>query len=919
MAIFHLDENTIVDIVPSSPKYLKNVKVFCNKKPRDEEQGAESIQSTLYYGVSSLLQFHVVDEYGNTIHHLDSKEGVGVAISFPDKNVSLYSREWMMRRGTIFLTFLPKLVGKLQMVVRFVYKKDDMTGQSLTCSHQIRINIIYPPCSPPLTLKHLDDNLGKRTAGEEFIFEVKPYDIFGNPVLHESEEMCKVTMQASSSKTEQLPVRQIITSRRFALSVCLKVAGHKRMKLSVNSASSSSSRNVYVEVLPSVPHHLNDVKFTTTGAVDKNFSAGSTVMYRNQWSFLEAVLVDCYDNVIQDLNNDYNFSLHLSDDEGKMKYKKVEFLQGVRTKVIINKTGKHKLLVTLTCKSNQDKAEYHLEDVLIEVHDPPLSLALSTFHDGKTVVAGEEIRVEIHLVDVFGCPLPADTTTDYKLTAFISEPNENSETVVVKEVKLQNSVIYVSVVLTRAGSRQVIVSDKNNKARVINMHVDPDLTDLHWELTGLKETAYRRENFVLTVRLCDRFNNEVPVHSLGYVPKLAKMSGPDGLECTLKSTGLHKVTFHCRFTITGQYDIRLTDHEGNALGGASVLITVTDAPLDRHRSSIRWIPEYDDIPDHPVFPEDESFRCRLELWDILGHKYDKIVASDCIKVKNGNLEVIDTEVTRDDSKIGSYNIVVESTPCSQYWCYVNGVKIEDSIALPDCQEFERYDDDNKCRLHIINNAFVIDCYEAKKKDIRGEDYCNLINIKRVCNLSSNINVEDFEDFARVELPLEEIMYKVRGNQKLKCSTEEITAKLQKCRNILLRLLRAIYYRQEAFELDNDREIWKKMARENYRRIEEGENIDRNIPRFCREIKEKYAALMGRYHDAACVEIFEFFNTGRDHSEIDLHGLLVVDEKKLREYERLLRFRGHLSSAEVDRKIREEREHGNEAIRYYTFE
>ena len=677
-----------------------------------------------------------------------------------------------------------------------------------------------------------------------------------------------------------------------------------------------TSKDLDVEFCPSIPHRLNDVKFTST-PVDKSFEC-STVMYRNQWSLLEATLVDCYDNVIQGLNNDYNFSLNLSGDEGKMKYKKVEFLERVQTKVIINKTGKHKLLITLTCKSSQDKAEYHLEDVLIEVQDAPFSLALSTFHDGKTVVAGEEIRVEIHLVDVFGCPLPADTTTDYKLTAFISEPNENNETVDVKEVKLQNSVIYVSVVLTRAGSRQVIVCDKNNKAKVINVHVNPDLTDLHWELTGLKETAYRRENLVLSARLCDRFNNEVPVHSLGYVPKLAKMHGPDGLECTLKSTGLHKVIFHFRFTIIGEYNIRLTDHEGNALGGTSVLITVTDAPLDRHRSSIRWIPEYDHIRDQPVFPEDESFRCRLELWDFLGYKYDKIVASDCIKVKNGNLEVVDTEVTRNENKIGSYDIVVESTPSSQYWCYVNGVKIEDPIALPDCQEFERYDDD-KCRLHTINNAFVIDCYEANKKDIRGEDYCNLINIKRVCNLSSNINVEDFADFARVELPLEEIMYKVRGYQKLKCSTEEIKTKLQKCRNILLRVLRATYYRQKAFALDNDREIWKEMARKNYRRIEEGENIDKNIPRFCREIKEKCAALMGRYHDAACVEIFEFFNTGRDHSEIDLHGLLVVDEKKLREYERQLRSRGHLSSAEVDRKIREEREHGNEAIRYYTFE
>ena len=1412
MAIFHLVENIIVDIVPSSPKYLKNVQVSCNKKPRDEERGAESMQGTLYYDVSSLLQFQVADKYGNTIHHLDSEECAGVGISFSGENVqSLYSREWMMRRGTIFLTFLPKLVGKLQMVVRFVYQNNDMTG---ACTHQIPINIIYPPCSPSLTLKHLDDNLGKRTAGEEFIFEVKPYDMFGNPVLHESEEMCNVTMQASSSKTEQLPVKQIITSRHFAVSVCLKVAGHKRMKLSVNSASSSSSRNVYVEVLPSVPHHLNDVKFTTTGAVDENFSAGSTVMYRNQWSFMEAVLVDCYDNVVWELrNNEYDISLKLSSDGGKMTklaYEEVECENGkLEAKVKINKPGKQELSITMTPKSSPDEV-IGLEDVPVQVQDAPIFLSGSKFNNRNTGVAGKEVRVEIHLVNVFGCPLPADTTTNYTLGCAILKEN-NKETIELKTIEKEAEIVLcILVVLTKAGSRQVVIFNKDDTSNAKRIHVNvvssspkhlrnvkvcydenprkeeqgrlemgtlyygvssllefhvvdeygnriqhledescydvmieyadadhsyscewemrsgsifatfvpkligerqvivrlvdnrfkirdlscthqiplniihppcspsitlqfldvnlgnciageeiyfqlkpydifgndvpidsnelcevfievrspktttreegitvkktithedftipvclkvagrrtikvsvnsasssscsnvdvevlpsvphhlndvkftttgavdenfsagstvmyrnqwslleavlvdcydnvvqelsnecsisltlsddgrntaeleskkgkfrngrlkvkvkidkpgkhklfitltpgsnqeqvyplndlqvevedpplfldktefaydkavagkemqveihpfdvfgcplpadtttdcklllscdnlamdknketmkferiekdqntvirvsivlkeagsrmavfgqddqtksisidvsPDLSDLHWKLVSKKDTAHRGENLDLSARLLDRFNNEVRTDTRIDIPKLTMVNGPDGMHQTGMSVEDYKVIFHCKFNETGNYDFCLEDREGNGLDGTSFSITVQNVALDYQRSSICWIPEYDSIPDQPVFPEDtsfrsrlrlldvvghdydhiptqpvfpedESFRCRLELWDILGDKYDKIVTGDCIKVKNGNLEVIDTEVTRDESKIGSYNIVVKSTPSSQYWCYVNGVKIEDSIALPDCQEFKRYDDDNKCRLRI-NNAFAIDCYEAKKKDIRGEEYCNLINIKRVCNLSSNINVEDFEDFARVELPLEEIMYKVRGNQKLKCSTEEIKTKLQKCRNILLRLLRAIYYRQKAFALDNDREIWKEMGRKNYRRIEEGENIDKNIPRFCREIKEKCAALMGRYHDAACVEIFEFFNTGRDHSEIDLHGLLVVDEKKLREYERQLRSRGHLSSAEVDRKIREERQHGNEAIRYYTFE
>ena len=910
-----------IDIFPSSPKYIRNVEVCCDQNPRDEEHEQQEM-GTLYYDVSSLLKFHVVDEYENRILQLEDERCYDVVAEVSNVD-HLYSCEWEMRSGTIFATFLPRLIGERQMVVRVVDNSLKMGERDLTCTHQMPINIIYPPCSPSLTLKFVHDNLGKHTAGEEFIFDLKPYDIFGDAVLHDSKEICEIIVQTPPPKTttkEQVPVRKIITSQSFAVPICLKVAGQRKMKVSMNSGSRSSSKWFYVEVLPSVSHHLNDVRFTATGAVDDSFSADSTVMYRNQWSFLEAVLVDCYNNVVQELNNEYNVSLKLFPCEGKMpkmEYKEVKFQNGrLQVKTKIDKPGKHKVLITLTNTSNQDQV-YSLQHVPIQVKDAPLFLAGSKFHYNDTGVAGEDIQVKMHPVDVFGSRLPTDTTTDYNIDGVILEVNKNEETmefrIIVDET---NIVIHVSVVLTKAGSRQVIFLDEDNKSKVINIRVIPDSNHLRWEVIAKKDTVYRRENLTLSVRLLDRFNNKVRTDSR-CIPELATTDGLRGLQCTRQSIEDYKVTFHCRFTMTGEYDLCLTDHEGNSLDETLVSITVQDAPLDPSRSSIGWMQEYDDIPSQPVFSEDESFRCRLELWDVVGHKYDRIVASDCIKVKKGNTDVRDIEVSRNEDKIGSYNIIVQSNPASQYWCYVNGMRIENPIALPKCKEFERYDD-NKCQLYHTD-TFYFHCYGAKQKDIKGAEYCNLINIKRVCDLSSKLNVEDFEDFTRVELPLEEIVYETHGNQKRKCSSEEITSKLRKFRNILLRLLRAIYYRQEAFKLDDDREMWKDMASENYRKIEEGENIDRNIPRFCSEIKEKYAALMRRYHDAACDEIFQFYNTDRDQSEIDLHGLLVVDEKKLRDYERQLRSRGRLSAAEVSTRIREEREHGNEAIRYCTYE
>ena len=943
-----------IDIIPSSPKYLRNVEVCCDQNPKDEEHEPQE-KNTLYYGVRSLLKFQVFDTYGNRIQQLEDEHCYDVRTELSNAD-QLYSCEWEMRSGTIFATFFPKLIGERQVIVSLVDSRLKMRDEDPTCTHQMPINIIYPPCSPSITLQFLHDNLGKRTASEEIYFQIKPYDIFGNAVPNDSKEMCDVTLQAISPKTrtteEGITVRRTITPESFAVPVCLKVAGHTRMKMSVKSGSRSSSRDIDVKVLPSIPHHLNDVKFTTTGAVDDSFSADSTVMYRNQWSFLEAVLFDCYSNAVQELSNDYNISLKLSGDERKMtemEYEDVEFRNGrLKAKIKISKTGKHKLFLTLTCRSNKDQV-YFLKDVPIEVEDAPLSLEKTEFVYGNTV-AGKKMQVEIHPFDVFGCSLPADTKTDYELllSGYISEVNENKETMKFGIVKNDsNIVIRGTIVLKKAGTRKVVFG-KDDQSKVMSIDVCPDLTNLHWKLTAENEIASQRENLVLSVCLLDRFNNEVRTDSLGYIPELVKTDGPDGLQCTGRSTEDYKVTFQCQFTITGKYDLCLADCEnGNSLDGTSVSITVQDAPFDCSRSSIRWTPEYDDIPDQPVFPEDESFRCRLELLDSVGHKYGKIVAKDCVKVKYNNTEVKNIKVSSRSSEIGCFDIVVplknlvRADPCPEFWCFVNGRKIEKPLILPTFKAFQIYDDDRNCVIH--DSSLEIFCCGVKPSDIIGSDHCNLNNIKRVCRLDDDPKIRDCFGNSRpirpednsdndddvddddhdhhdeictiIELPFEGIVRETWEDGTIICSEEEIDNKIHKFRNILLRLLRALYYRQEAFELDNDREEWKEQASENYRKIKRGESIDKKIPHLCSQIKEKCAALMRRYHDAACDEFFQFYNTDRDQSEIDLHGLLVADEKKLRDYDRQLRSRDRLSSTEVRRKIDEEREHGNEAIRY----
>ena len=661
-------------------------------------------------------------------------------------------------------------------------------------------------------------------------------------------------------------------------------------------------------------------------------------MYRNQWSNLEAEMVDCYNNVVRELSNDYNIGLQLFNNNGKvmeMEYKDVEFRnKRLRVQVKITEAGKYNLAITLTNRNSHDQV-VRLKEIQIQVNDAPLYLAGSKFLHPKTCVAGKEIQLEIRPRDVFGCPLPADSTTDSNLTGDILnlplELNGNKETVDFRIIKNEsNVVICVSIVLTKAGRRKVRIYDKNNKSKELSIQVNPDVNDVHWELTAPKQTAYRKENLILTVRLFDCFNNEVRTDGSD-IPQLIKRGGPDGLRFTGESN--NEVAIRCYFKRTGKYDLCLADRDGTILEGTSFLITVQDAPLDYHRSTIEWIPEYDDIPDQPVFPEDKTFQCCLRLKDVLGYDYDAKIAKDCIKVKYGNTEVENIEISSCPNEVGSYNIVVplenlvKDNASPRFWCFVNGKKIEQPLILPTFKGFEKYDDDRNCVVQYRRHAFVkIVCCGVKRNDITGSDYAHLNNIKRVCELQDDPKFETCQvdepiraDVIRtvIELPLHEIEYKRQGRRKIECPPEEIAKRIQKCRSILLHLVRATCYREEAFKSDEARGDWKQRARENYNRINEGENIDQKLPRFCSQIKEKYAGLMRRYHKAACDEFFHFFNAERDQSEIDLHGLLVVDDEKLQDYERQLLGKG-MSLAEVQSKIEEERDRGNEAIRYCTF-
>ena len=620
-----LDHEISVVIVPSSPKYIRNMEVSRCQKPMAKKHRSDEM-GTLYYGIKSLLKFEVLDKYGNLIEQMRDERCYDVMTEDTDNNV-LYPLEWKMRNGTILANFSPKLVGEGLLTVRLVDKRLTSKKES-TCSYQIPINILFPPCSPSLTIKSLHDNVENRSlAGKDVVFEVQFYDIFGNPVHKNSTETCELVVQLLPLKTvgeqheeEEEKVNKTTKNLRFAVTVCFKVAGLREVKLTVHSGCKSSSKDIYFRVLPSTPHYLNDVSFTTYGAIDKNFSANTKIMYRNQWSILEGKLVDCYDNVVPEPSANYNINLKLSNDRGKetqIEYKDAEIRnERLCVQAMISEAGKHKVLITLT-HNNCPNQVFYLKEIQIHVSDAPLYLAGSKFRCSKTAVAGKVIQLGILPFDVFGCSLPASSTTDCNLTAELLNPvaelNKYKETVDFQIMKNEsNLIISVSIVLTKAVRRRVTIFDKNKKSIEIPIHVNPDQNDALWELTIPKENAYRGENLILTACLFDRLKNEVRTDKLEDIPDLIKRDGPDGLYFTETSMEDNKIIIQCHFNRAGKYDLCLANESGITLEDTSFSITVQEAPLDYSSSSIIWLPRYDDIGDQPVFPEDESFRCCLK-------------------------------------------------------------------------------------------------------------------------------------------------------------------------------------------------------------------------------------------------------------------------------------------------------------------
>ena len=443
----------------------------------------------MYFNSECLIKFQVLDAYGNLIQQIDNKSRYDLTIEHPDKNVS-NTLQWEMRNSTVSAPFFPKVVGKRQMILRFADK--ELRSKDTTCTYEMPINILSPPCSPILTLKNIDSSLIEQhcSAGKEFTIHVKLYDIFGNVVSQGSNQTCDIIGQVHPFKAalltqqrhERVRTVKINTSEdsTVAVTVCFQIPGPRRAILVANSLGcKSSSKDICVTVHPPIPHHLDDVRFATHGVVDESFSPDPTVMYKNQWSTLEAQLIDYHGSVVKEEGNKYDIGLMLctgSANETEMEYKDAEIQGGVlRIQLKISQAGKHNLLLRLARSDFPDDAPHSIQ-VQIHVNDPPLYLAGCKFHYPDHGVAGKEIEIEILPYDVFGSPWHPSSSDGYNLIGRIlspfSERKDFEETLEFKVVNTEsNIVILVSVLLKIASRRKLMIFEDKDMERNRDTHL----------------------------------------------------------------------------------------------------------------------------------------------------------------------------------------------------------------------------------------------------------------------------------------------------------------------------------------------------------------------------------------------------------------------------------------------------------------
>ena len=230
---------------------------------------------------------------------------------------------------------------------------------------------------------------------------------------------------------------------------------------------------------------------------------------------------------------------------------------------------------------------------------------------------------------------------------------------------------------------------------------------------------------------------------------------------------------------------------------------------------------------------------------------------------------------------------------------------------PEGKKFLLYND-NICQVVRVRGTWSgIECRDTTAAMIEGPDNANIKNIKRALNFPNDVELNESKSGG--ETTRTEIRFRKKVSQEF----------LEACREVVLHLLRGIYYRKKASESRNNRSMWKERI-ERLMRIQFSKVLGPyKVPKSAQAIqltlkqyrseRDKHGDLMKSYNRQASEEFFAFFNYKQEVNKVDLHGLLVADEQRYAALRRTLMDK-KIDDLVIEEIIRHCGWEGDEAIR-----
>lgn len=277
--------------------------------------------------------------------------------------------------------------------------------------------------------------------------------------------------------------------------------------------------------------------------------------------------------------------------------------------------------------------------------------------------------------------------------------------------------------------------------------------------------------------------------------------------------------------------------------------------------------DLDDVP--AIFVEGGAIKCKFDLRDEEGNSYRGPFKLENLKVYL-NDEKMRLQGEKKDDKLYFFYFVFKKSGKTNL-----AVTINEKIQLKCPESFYIFGNEPfwECcdRYKYGKGVTVIVVTDVGKFEVIGPDYSLLNNINRALRAGKEVNsgrrdlgVEDFRETG--------------NNVEIVCREETIAhGQVELLQSLVYSYLSGLYYRGKATEFDEKRKEWKERSQVAY------ENRNGKEAQRCSEIKTEFGNLMSSSNRLARDLIFGTFNKGRQLGEIDLHGLLVADEKSLQKF------------------------------------